>query len=48
MVLDAVLPHLRQRERADFMAVSLRQARGRPFADLYDPRQLVERCCAAR
>jgi len=44
VVLDAQLcPIYANVSAQDFMAVSLRQARGRPFADLfYDPRQLVE------
>jgi signal transduction histidine kinase len=44
VVLDAqYCPIYANVSAQDFMAVSLRQARGRPFADLfYDPRQLVE------
>lgn len=44
VVLDAQFcPIYANVSAQDFMAVSLRQARGRPFADLfYDPRQLVE------
>jgi nitrogen-specific signal transduction histidine kinase len=49
VVLDAqYCPIYANVSAQDFMAVSLRQARGRPFADLfYDPRQLWG-CCAAR
>lgn len=44
VVLDAQLcPIYANVSAQDFMAVSLRQARGRPFSDLfYDPRQLLE------
>lgn len=44
VVLDAqYCPIYANVSAQDFMAVSLRQSRGRPFADLfYDPRQLVE------
>jgi two-component system nitrogen regulation sensor histidine kinase GlnL len=44
VVLDAQLcPIYANVSAQDFMAASLRQARGRPFAELfYDPRQLVE------
>lgn len=44
VVLDAQLcPIYANVSAQDFMAVSLRHARGRPFAELfYDPRQLVE------
>jgi len=44
VVLDAQFcPIYANVSAQDFMAVSLRQARGRPFADLfYDPSQLVE------
>jgi two-component system nitrogen regulation sensor histidine kinase GlnL len=44
VVLDAQLcPIYANVSAQDFMAVSLRQARGRPFSELfYDPRQLLE------
>jgi two-component system, NtrC family, nitrogen regulation sensor histidine kinase GlnL len=44
VVLDAQLcPIYANVSAQDFMAVSLRQARGRPFSDLfYDPRQLLD------
>ncbi len=44
VVLDAQLcPIYANVSAQDFMAVSLRQARGRPFSELfYDPRQLLD------